>query len=371
MPRIKIGTFQAMLMFSLAIGITNHVIIVPLILQTAFRDSWISALLALPAVVVWTIVVHWVMKLTGQQSLFHWFKAHYNSVIAWLVVLPLVLLCMMILFVTIRDTTIWTKVTYLQKTPYPVTVVLFVFSGMAAAAAGLRTTAIAAGILLPAVVAFGLFVMSVNFQFKDYSYLLPMLTHNAAEIARGTQYTLSGLVEFILLIGLQHHLSRRFKLSAFLVLTLAVTGLVFGPLIAAITIFGPFEAADQRYPAFEQWRMVMIGKFISHLDFLSIYQWLSGSLIRVALAYYLLFDLLQLTRSKFKLPLMALSGVALVAVSSDARISDSVFLRFIGQYYFPNVMLIFYAFPFLLLLLIIPKRRKAHGTETSAARNLA
>ncbi|OXS60968.1 hypothetical protein B1A99_05400 [Cohnella sp. CIP 111063] len=366
MPQIRINVIQTMLMFNLAIGITNHVIIVPLILQSAFRDSWISALLAVPAVIVWTIVLFWVMKLTGQRSLFRWFREHYNAVIAWLVILPLVVLCMMILFVTVRDTTIWTKVTYLPKTPYPITVTLFVASGMAAALCGLRTIAIASGILLPGVIVFGLFVMSVNFQFKDYGYLLPLLSNDAASIARGTQYTLGGLVEFILLIGLQHHLSKRFRLRALLVLTLAVTGLVFGPVLAAITIFGPFEAADQRYPAFEQWRMVMLGKFISHLDFLSIYQWLSGSLIRVALASYLLFDLLQLTRSRFKLPLMTLAGFLLVLVCSDARISDANFFHFISKYYFPNVMLFFYAFPFVLLLMIIPKRGKTHESQASA-----
>lgn len=367
MPQIKINVIQTMLMFNLAIGITNHVIIVPLILQSAFRDSWISALLAIPPVILWTIVLYWVMKLTRQQSLFRWFREHYNAAIAWLVILPLVALCMMILFVTVRDTTIWTKMTYLPRTPYPITVMLFVGSGMIAAAAGLRTIAIAAGILLPGVVTFGLFVMSVNFQFKDYSYLLPLLANDASSILRGTQYTLGGLVEFILLIALQQHLSKKFRLSALLVLTLAVTGLVFGPLLAAITIFGPFEAADQRYPAFEQWRMVMLGKFISHLDFLSIYQWLSGSLVRVALAFYLLFDLLQLAGRKLRLPLMALAGCLLVVIASDSRISDPAFLHFISQYYFPITMAFFYAFPFILLLMIIPKRGKTHESHASVS----
>jgi len=366
MRQLKINVIQTILLFNLAIGITNHVIIVPLILQVAHRDSWISALLAVPPLIAWTIVVYWVMKLTRQQSLFHWFKQHYNSVIAWLVILPLILLCMTILFVTVRDTTAWTKVTYLPKTPYPVTIILFVGSGMAAAAAGLRTIAIAAGILLPVVVVLGLFVMSVNFQFKDYGYLLPMLTNDAGSLLRGTQYTLGGLVEFILLLGIQQHLSKKFRLSALLFLTLAVTGLVFGPILAAITIFGPFEAADQRYPAFEQWRMVMLGKFISHLDFLSIYQWLSGSLIRVSLAYYLLFDLLQLTQSKLKLPFMALAGALIVIISSQSRISDPIFLRFIAEYYFPIVMVFFYAFPFVLLLMILPKRGKTHELRSTA-----
>ncbi|WP_372632223.1 endospore germination permease [Cohnella sp.] len=367
MLQIRINVIQTMLMFNLAIGITNHVIIVPLILQSAYRDSWISALLAIPPVIVWTIAVYWIMKLTGQQSLFRWFKRHYNAAVAWLVVLPLILLCMMILFVTVRDTTIWTKVTYLPKTPYPVTSALFVVSGMAAAAAGLRTIAIAAGVLLPAVIVFGLFVMFVNFQFKDYSYLLPLFANDTASILRGTQYTLGGLVEFILLLGLQQHLSKRFRLPALLLLTLAVTGLVFGPILASITIFGPYEAADQRYPAFEQWRMVLLGKFISHLDFLSIYQWLSGALIRVALAFYLLFDLLHLTGRRLRLPLMAVAGCLLVVIASHAKLSDQLFFHFIGRYYFPIVMAFFYAFPFALLLLIIPKRGSAHESQTSAA----
>ncbi|QTH45133.1 endospore germination permease [Cohnella sp. LGH] len=364
MRQVKISIIQAIFLFNLAIGITNHVIIVPLILQSAYRDSWISALLAVPAVILWTIVVYRVMNMTKQQSLYQWFKQHYNPFVAWLVILPLILLCATILFITVRDTTAWTKVTYLPKTPYPITVILFVASGMVAAAAGLRTVAIAAGILLPGVVAFGVFVMSVNFQFKDYSYLLPVFSNSASSILRGTQYTLGGLVEFILLLALQQHLSKKFRLRALLILTLAVTGLVFGPLLAAITIFGPFEAADQRYPAFEQWRMLMLGKFISHLDFLSIYQWLSGSLIRVALAFYLMFDLLQLSERKLKLPLMALVGCVLVVIITDGRISDAHFLHFIGQY-FPIVMTFFYAFPFVLLLMILPKRGKAHETQAT------
>ncbi len=136
MRQVKISIIQAIFLFNLAIGITNHVIIVPLILQSAYRDSWISALLAVPAVILWTIVVYRVMNMTKQQSLYQWFKQHYNPFVAWLVILPLILLCATILFITVRDTTAWTKVTYLPKTPYPITVILFVVSGMVAAAAG-------------------------------------------------------------------------------------------------------------------------------------------------------------------------------------------------------------------------------------------
>ncbi|MFC4597902.1 GerAB/ArcD/ProY family transporter [Cohnella hongkongensis] len=366
MKRTKISVIQTMLLFNLAIGITNHVIVVPLILQSAYRDSWVSALLAIPPLILWTIVIYQIMKLTEQQSLFRWFQQNYNAAVAWCVVLPIAALCMMILYITVRDTTVWTKVTYLPKTPFPLTIALVVFSAVSAAFAGLRAISIAAGILLPMVIVFGLFVMSVNFQFKDYSYMFPLLSNSAASILRGTQYTLGGLAEFTLLLGMQQHLSNKFRRLPLLALTLAVTGLVFGPLLAAITIFGPFEAADQRYPAFEQWRMVMIGKFISHLDFLSIYQWMSGTLIRVALAFYLLFDLLQLTGSKSRRILMPLVGILIVFLASDARISDANFLDFLGAY-FPIMMSFFYLFPFLLLMMIAPKRGKAHDAPASSA----
>src|SRR5690606_3539699 len=47
-----------------------------------------------------------------------------------------------------------------------------------------------------------------------------------------------------------------------------------------------------------QWRMVSIGKFISHLDFLSIYQWLAGSFIKTSLSIFVLIDLLSLQSRK-------------------------------------------------------------------------
>ncbi|QMV44632.1 GerAB/ArcD/ProY family transporter [Cohnella cholangitidis] len=356
MPQSKINVVQAMFLLTLAVGITNHVIIVPLILQVSLRDSWISALIAIPPLILWTIILYFVMKLTKQQSLFEWFKSHYNAIVAWLIIVPLIALCVTIMFVTLRDTSSWTKVTYLPKTPYPITVSLYAICGLFAALAGLRTLAIAAGLLLPAVMAFGLFVMSVNFQFKDYSYLFPVFTHGYPPILHGTVYTLGGLVEFVMLLGIQHHLSKKVRLSSLLVLTLAVTGLVFGPIIAAIAIFGPQEAADQRYPAFEQWRMVLIGKFISHLDFLSIYQWTSGALVRLSLAFYLLFDLLKLSRNKWKGAWMLATAIALIIGVSSNKLSDSLFFHFLKQYYFPSVMAFFYGFPFLLLLLILIKR---------------
>ncbi|WP_233566628.1 GerAB/ArcD/ProY family transporter [Cohnella endophytica] len=358
MNLFKINVVQTMFLFMLAVGITNHVLIVPLILSTSYRDAWISALLVIPPVLLWTVILYFVMKNTEQQSLHKWFKTNYNSWVAWMVILPLLLFAITICFITVRDTSSWTKVTYLPRTPFPVTVSLYMLFGILAAYKGLRTLTIAAGILLPGVLVFGFFVMSVNYQFKDYSYLFPVFTKGVGPILHGSVYALGGLVEFALLLCIQQHLSKKVRISTLIIMTMAVTGLIFGPLMASIAIFGPAEAADQRYPAFEQWRMVLIGKFIAHLDFLSIYQWMSGSLTRISLALFIFFDLLQLNKSRYKLLWMFLTCIPIVVLVCQNKLSDPIFYRFLHDVYFPWTFAVFYAFPFILLLLILIKRGK-------------
>ncbi len=365
MKALPIRAVQMFAILALAIGIKNHVIIVPLILNAAMRDAWISAILAIPLVLLWAAAVHKLMKLLNKESLYGWFSSRYNKLVACFVIMPLVLMLVMSLYITVRDSCTWTKVTYLPKTPFFVTVTLFVLASMAGAMKGLRTIAIASGLLLPGVILFGLFVMSVNFQFKDYSYLLPILTKGFNPVVRGTLYVLSGAVEMIIVLAFVPYIKGHMKLWSLCLGVIAITGLVFGPLIASIAIFGPYEASDQRYPAFEQWRMVLIGKFISHLDFLSIYQWLSGALIRISLAMFLVVDLLGLSSHKLKNVWLFALSAALIYSVAGIHMSDATFFSVLQNVYYPIMSVFFYAFPFLLLALAYLKRRSsAHATES-------
>ncbi|MBO9600320.1 MAG: GerAB/ArcD/ProY family transporter, partial [Cohnella sp.] len=201
MKAVQIRAVQMFFILALAIGLKNHVIIVPLILNAAMRDAWISAILAIPLVLIWAAVIHKVMKLLNKESLYGWFSARYNKFVACSVIMPIVLMLVMSLYITVRDSCTWTKVTYLPNTPFLVTVTLFVLASMVGAMKGLRTIAIASGLLLPGVILFGLFVMNVNIQFKDYSYLLPILSKGFDPVFRGTLYVLSGAVELIIILA--------------------------------------------------------------------------------------------------------------------------------------------------------------------------
>jgi hypothetical protein len=133
----------------------------------------------------------------------------------------------------------------------------------------------------------------------------------------------------------------------------------------AIAEFGPFEARELRHPAFEEWRLVSIGRYIRHLDFLSIYQWHSGSFARISLSLFLLLDLLAPERKKkiriFWLVVITVSMLALVQLP----FSDMQYLYFLRTIYLPGSLLVSTAMlAALLMLVLISAIRKPKGESS-------
>lgn len=133
--------------------------------------------------------------------------------------------------------------------------------------AGIRSMAISSGFLLPLVMLFGIFIAITNTSVKEPQLLFPLLADGYEPVIKGGIYTLSGLLEIYLVILLQPFSQARIKFGQLLVLLIILIGLILGPLTAAIMEFGPTEAVTYRYPAYEQWRILKIGEYISHLDF--------------------------------------------------------------------------------------------------------
>jgi spore germination protein (amino acid permease) len=228
-----------------------------------------------------------------------------------------------------------------------------------AARAGLRSIAITSGILLPGVVFLGFLVMGANLQYKDYTLLTPLFTHGYKPMLKSMILTCGASFELILIVFLQHHVATRIRLSALLVFSLCLVGLTIGPLTGSIAIFGPFEAADLRYPAFEQWRMVTMGKYISHLDFLSIYQWTSGACVRMSLMLFLMIDVIGVEKQRNRT--MILSGISLfLLLLSIIPVNDNWLITQIETWYYPLMLGlgIFLLFALLVLSILSPKLRR-------------
>jgi spore germination protein KB len=131
--------------------------------------------------------------------------------------------------------------------------------------------------------------------------------------------------------------------------------LTLGPLIGAITEFGSVEAEKMRNPAYEQWRLLSIGH-VTRLDFLSIFQWLSGSFVRISLSLFIAGKLFTYKENKSWI-LLACYLCLILAVSFPWDATS--FFYFLKKIYYP-INLLFQICSLLLFLLLIHLKGDRH-----------
>ncbi|MGE7270910.1 GerAB/ArcD/ProY family transporter [Brevibacillus panacihumi] len=329
----KISVLQSYMIIILSVGLLNHVIIIPLLLGASGRDAWFVVLLVLIASPIWVGILSYILNNMNGLHVRDWLKQHFGRFLsATLIVLYSVLVWFMGL-ISFKDTITWTIATYMPQSPLLVLAGTTLVGCFFAAFQGLRTIAILSGILLPFVVILGDLVMAANFQFKDYTMLFPLLENGTPPLWKGIPYAAGGLLELMVLILFQHKLTKRPSFKSLMLICIILSGLTLGPLMGSIAMYGPDEAAHQRYPAYEQWRMVRLGEYVEHVDFFSIYQWLSGMYIRVSLSLFLLSELWKLQKYKW-LPMIL--GALLMFVVTLLPISDMLFQDLLSRYYFPS-----------------------------------
>ncbi|MCM3784913.1 endospore germination permease [Neobacillus mesonae] len=363
MNPVKPGFLQAAMLIMLSVGLSNHVFIIPVLLQIAGRDSWLSVLISALPITVFVLILYYISKHMDQQTFAEWFTNRIGRLGGILFKLVTTAYFLQVCYFTFYDTAMWAKSSYLTQTPIFVTGLALAILCAFAASSGLRTLSFAAGILLPFVVIFGFYVAIVNVQFKDYSRLLPLIEHGWKPLFGGVFYSLSGLFEIAIILFIGPYLKKGYKLWHLLLLMIIMIGLTTGPLIGAIVEFSPGEALKMRYPAFEEWRIASLGKYISQTDFFSIYQWLAGSFTRIGLAMYIAVEVWNIRKRRTAV-FIILS--LLLSLTLLYPMNDSIFQRLLMTYIFP-MNFIYFSFLILVALLAVcigalqKKRRKPHA----------
>ena len=332
-----LGVFPIFCIMILGIGLMNHVMVLPPLLQEAKRSAWISVLFSLLPYLVWIAALHFIMKRTRQQAILLWLRERFGPFASWLMRIVFLLYLFFISAITLKDTVTWTHGTYLPRTPELALSLSLMALCFSASRIGIRAIAIVAGILLPFVIVFGDFVMSANLPRKDYVLLTPLLEDGLMPVLGGCLYVGGGLAELIVLLLLQHQMKKKVRFWTVALLGVFLVGLIFGPVTGAIAEFGPVIAASLRYPAFEEWRLVKLGRYIQHVDFLSIYQWLSGAFVRISVSVFLMVELI--TDGKLpddKRSIISLSVVCIMLiVLASLPFSDMQYLYFLRNVYLP------------------------------------
>lgn len=297
----KISLLHVIFLVMTFIGLKNHVTILPPILETAKRDGWASVILAALVIFPWLFLIIYIQNKSNQQPIKVWLKEKIGSAGATILLYGTVIFLLISAAFTMRETILWISATFLPETPPIFLLTIYIILCFLLVSKNISTIVIVNGFVLFFVVIFGFFVAFVNLQVKNYSYLLPFFENGFIPITKGIVFPASGFIELFLLLFLQHYFKQKMKWYHLAIMLFILMGLTMGPLIGAITLFGPEEAAKQRYPAFEEWGLVSIGAFITHMDFLSIYQWLTGTFIRVGLLLFIAADILNITENSKKI----------------------------------------------------------------------
>ncbi|UQZ83245.1 Spore germination protein A2 [Paenibacillus konkukensis] len=354
---------QLFTLFMLSSGLMDHVIVMPFLLGISGRSGWITVVLVGVLLTCWLPLLTYVIKKTKMQPLFLWMRQRYGPVISALFQIPMAVYLFALGTTTLVDTVVWVKSMFLPETP--VWFIAFSFMGVCvwATYSGIRTIARCGVFLLPLVVVFGMFVSVANIPRKHYDHLLPLLENGMGPVFEGMFIVGGGLIEVVMVLLMQHHLKAQPKFSHMLLTLWVLVGLTSGPLVGAIAEFGPAEAAHLRYPAYEEWRLVRIGHYVEHVDFLSIFQWLSGGFIRISLALFLLKDMLRSRSLPGRGSMAVVAGLGcLMTIAVLLPFSDKDFVAFLNDWYFTGAVTVALLFSAGVTLLVWFKKQERSGS---------
>lgn len=332
-PRIRIGRLPCIMMLVMSAGLFNHVIIAPLLLQMAGRDSWLAILICAALLPLWLLLIHAITRSMGSKPLPDWLHERAGRTSSALFLSISIVFLFLVALITAVDTATWGSSTYLPNTPKLLTALIFVGVCVAGSVIGLHVIAYMSCVLLPLVVVLGCFVATANIPRKDYAELLPLLENGWTPVLQGMVIVGGGFAELLLFTALSGYVDRPFKRMHLIGTGLFLSLLCFGPVVGVIAEFGPAEAMAQRYPAFAQWRLVQIGKYIEHVDFFAIYQWLSGAFVRTSAALCLIVDFLSIRSRLKRIVVNGTIGLA-IAIVAVLPIGDAREYRFF-TYYMP------------------------------------
>jgi spore germination protein (amino acid permease) len=322
-----------------SVGLINHVLIIPVLLDNSGRDAWVAVLFMFIPFFIWTLLLFFIMKRSGQRHLIDWISERCGAIVANSVAIIASIYLLISSAVTARDTTTWAVASYLPNTPRIVLLILMLVLCYITVIHGLRVIAIMAGILLPGIVLLGFFVMGSNVPNKDYTRLFPIFEHGMTPIWKGMLICGSGLVEITILLFMQHYLTHKIKFWNLAVLSFILVCLTLGPVTGGLAEFGNEELSKLRYPAFEEWKLILILKNVERMDFFSIYQWLSGAYLRISTTMLIVHDLLNRAHKR-STALLMLPIFLLLLVLTLIPMSDEELYRLIAYFYLPSSLII-------------------------------
>ena len=288
-----VNKWQILFLIVLTLPIMGHVVLLPLAIELAGRDSWISAIFSLPIGVLFLIAIYRLRFIYTKKTAYSSLK---NILGNFLTTAITVLFFVYFLFLTslsIATLIEMTNTAFLPETPIWVLVVSILLLSMYGSSKGIKGIAITAGLLFFTVMFTGHSITFINFPERDLHDLLPLLENGWKPVFFGTILLSNVWIEllFLLIIPIKNIQEKRL-FSVLLLGLIANIIMMLSTMSGAIMTFGLGQAENFIYPALEIVKIVDLD-FIDRLDVYALILMTFGCYIRGSLFLKICFGQIQ------------------------------------------------------------------------------
>lgn len=356
MEKLRISQIQALMLGISTITITGHLLFIPVIINHAGRDSWLSLLATLfPAMFIGYMIARLADLFPGQSII------EYSQVLLgkWLgraVGLVLIFYFFHNATLSIRGFGEFYTSAITPRTPILIYFVSLVIMAVYTVKKGLEVMARTNQIFLVMLIPVGLSATLLTQKDKDYGNFLPVLEYGPEPMLTGALVLVSLYSSYTVLGMVFPFVSKGERLKWPSILAMVILILMFmGPITGPIALFGAERASGLSFPTFQILRDMQVGE-LQRLDLLGIMLWSLGAFANISVFLYATtLGLAQWLRMEDHKILVIPLGVLMVIVALLNSDNYMEIFRFFKDTYPYYSILIGFMLP--LFLLVVAKIR--------------
>lgn len=347
----------------MTIPIMGHVVILPLMIDVAGRDTWISVLLSLPAALFFAFAIYKLRlaypRLSGKEIAAKVLGKWMGKAFTALFVIYFLFLTVLS-FAALID---HVYIMYLPETPHVALILWFMIFFIYAAVKGIKRIALTAGVLTFIGMITGHTVTLMDSTKKDWGELTPILEYGWSPVFWGALVLISIWVElFIILFAPIQNIKTKRTFLVWSIAIFIVSLTMNSTTTGVIMIFGLEQADNFLYPATEIVRIIELG-FIDRFDTYAMILMTLGTYIRCSLFFRFVYELgVEPIDSKWLKRIAG--GLFVLIVFFGTLFIAKEHYRLEATVNFYTYLIVLYPIPFLLLILSWMKRKKADRIQT-------
>ncbi|MCF8568048.1 GerAB/ArcD/ProY family transporter [Alicyclobacillus tolerans] len=289
-----IGQAETFFLAMMTLPVMGHAILVPLLLQIAGRDAWLSVLLTIPFAVVFVGLVWHIRRNTHDEPQAILIEAAGNLLGKFLAPLfsAYFFFLSMLSVVFVVD---MAHIYFFPETPSWALTAFYVLFMMYAVQKNVWSMAMTATILGIITVFTGNSTAFLSFPHKDWAEIRPLMEFGWRPVIWGSIVMLSMWTELLFLLFIPTrkpaHVIRKSMPSGWWILVLANAYMTFSSLLGVVAFFGFHMVRNFTYPTAEELSLLSLG-FIDRFSIYVIINLSFGCFIRTGLYFRLGYELL-------------------------------------------------------------------------------